>query len=55
MTPEQAKKYAEKWLRGKQVYEQRYGSLENAMRLEGFTEQDIEMVKNILKELGNTQ
>lgn len=51
MTEDQARKYAEKWLRGKLVYEQRYGSLENAMKLEGFTEQDVEMVKNILKEM----
>lgn len=51
MTEEQARKYAEKWLRGKPVYESVYGSVENAMRLEGFTDQDIQLVTNIIVEL----
>lgn len=51
MTEEQARKYAEKWLRGKQVYESVYGSVENAMRLEGFTEDDIKLVNKIIAEL----
>lgn len=54
MTPEQAKKYAEKWLRGKQVYESVYGSVENAMRLEGFTEDDINLVNQYIIELEGT-
>ena len=51
MTPEQAKAYAEKWLRGKHVYEVKYGSLENAMKLEGFTDEDVVLVNSILAEL----
>lgn len=54
MTPEQAKKYAEKWLRGKQVYESVYGSVENAMKLEGFTEADIKLVNQYIIELEGT-
>jgi hypothetical protein len=51
MTEDQARKYAEKWIRGKAVYEGRYGTLDNAMSLEGFTSTDIDLVKRILSEI----
>ena len=54
MTEDQARKYAEKWIRGKVVYEGRYGTLDNAMQLEGFTSDDITLVKKILAEIEGT-
>jgi hypothetical protein len=54
MTEDQARKYAEKWIRGKQVYETVYGSVENAMRIEGFTDNDIALVTQIISELEGT-